>query len=253
MRQELSVDWGMITNGNSFEILTKGGIDNSRGEVSLASFELEDLAENPELIEILSKESIRSGKSDELASKIEETTRIIENVSDRREQLATAVSDAISKELGDEIPVDVEAQAIGFIDDIIYELEDQRVRIEEGSDESETGTERVPGDYVVRVAGDDLTIAADGQTEAMVQTVNHLIENHDLISKIEPLPYVPGRKKAVINTEPYYPDGQQEMMHYGELSGGYYLDAHMNKAGKKRELNRLADICNVDLAYSGGW
>ncbi len=67
MRQELDVDWGILTNGRSFEVLTKSRSRNDGEEVSVVQFDLDDLTENPGVLELLSKESIRSGKSDEIA------------------------------------------------------------------------------------------------------------------------------------------------------------------------------------------
>lgn len=59
MRQELDVDWGILTNGKSFEVLTKNQ-QNGGEEVSVVQFDLDDLADNPGVLELLSKESIRS-------------------------------------------------------------------------------------------------------------------------------------------------------------------------------------------------
>jgi hypothetical protein len=88
----------------------------------------------------------------------------------------------------------------------------------------------------------------------MAKAVDYLVNQHDLISQIEPLPYVPGRKKALINTQPTYPDGEQEMRQPWELNGGkYYLDTHAGKEQKKRDLQRLADQCGLEIDTEGGW
>lgn len=52
MRQELEVDWGVVTNGKSFEVLTKGN-DGRQEEISLIRFELDNLNKRPDLLEIL--------------------------------------------------------------------------------------------------------------------------------------------------------------------------------------------------------
>jgi hypothetical protein len=56
MRQELDVDWGILTNGKSFEVLTKNRHQNGGEEVSVVQFDLDDLAENPNVLELLTKE-----------------------------------------------------------------------------------------------------------------------------------------------------------------------------------------------------
>ncbi len=43
MRQVLQVDWGILTNGKEFEVLSKSGLDENGEEISLATFGLDDL------------------------------------------------------------------------------------------------------------------------------------------------------------------------------------------------------------------
>ena len=87
----------------------------------------------------------------------------------------------------------------------------------------------------------------------MAKTVDYLIENHDLISALEPLPYVPGRKNALINDEPIHPDDKGEMRTYRELANGYYLYTSLNKRAKKRHIERLANKCGLVVKFDGGW
>lgn len=47
MRQELDVDWGILTNGQSFEVLTKSSSWNGGEEVSVVQFDFDDLTEDP--------------------------------------------------------------------------------------------------------------------------------------------------------------------------------------------------------------
>ena len=61
MRQELDVDWGILTNGKEFEVLTKGHQLTNGEEVSVVQFDLKDLADNPDVLELLTKEAIRCG------------------------------------------------------------------------------------------------------------------------------------------------------------------------------------------------
>jgi hypothetical protein len=73
MRQELEVDWGILTNGQSFHVLTKSRSSPNGEEISVVQFDLDDLGENPDILEILSKEAIRSGKADEIAEQVART------------------------------------------------------------------------------------------------------------------------------------------------------------------------------------
>lgn len=98
MRQELEVDWGVVTNGESFEVLTKGN-GGRQEEISLAEFDLDDLQGNPEMLEILSKESIQSGKSDEIATQIAQASEAIAYLNQNKKQIAETLSDELVREL----------------------------------------------------------------------------------------------------------------------------------------------------------
>jgi len=262
MRQELDVDWGVVTNGKSFEVLAKGS-DGRQEEISLIEFDLEELKERPDLLEILTKESIQTGKSDEIAAQLTQAGQAIVHLQKNKEHVASALNDVLIDEIGPAVPLDTEAQTTEFVDDLIAALEEQRKSIgtvqtpgKEDNIPAIDDTHDVSGDYIIQLQGGGskaTTFSDDTQAAVMRDTVNYLIEHHDLISKLEPLPYVPGRKKAIINDQPTYPDGAREMLTFEELTGGYYLDTHANKFSKKREMRRLTEKCGLEIDFSGGW
>lgn len=128
MRQELDVDWGVVTNGRSFEVLAKGR-DGRQEEVSLIQFELDDLKEQPDLLELLSKESIQSGKSDEIATQIAQAGEAILHLQENKERVAKSINAVVLDEIDGSVPLDTEAQAIEFVDDLISALEEQQKAI----------------------------------------------------------------------------------------------------------------------------
>jgi hypothetical protein len=71
----------------------------------------------------------------------------------------------------------------------------------------------------------------------------------DLLDKLS-IPYMPGRKKAIINDKEYHPNGEKMRM-YREIKNEYFLDTHMSKKTKERHLGRLAKMCGVELDF--GW
>jgi len=140
MRQELDVDWGILTNGKSFEVLTKNHRDNGGEEVSVVQFDLDDLAKNPDVLELLSKESIRSGKSDEVAEQVAETNRAIRHLQKDEDVVTKAVREAIEDEIG-ELTVDLEQQSREFIQNLVSVLKEQRQFVsDEPSSESHEDT-----------------------------------------------------------------------------------------------------------------
>jgi len=146
MRQELGVDWGILTNGKSFEVLTKNRHQNDGEEVSVVQFDLDDLVENPEVLELLTKESIRSGKSDEVAEQVAQTNRAIRRLQENEDQVTESVTEAIESEVG-EVTVDLEEQSREFVQNLVSVLREQRHFVSEEppgeTEESETSSEEI--------------------------------------------------------------------------------------------------------------
>lgn len=93
-------------------------------------------------------------------------------------------------------------------------------------------------------------VSGHDQSEAMVEATNYLINQHDLISEIEPLPWVPSRTKAIINDTQEW---DQADAVYKQLVDGNYLDIKLSKDAKKRELDRMAEKCGIRVEFDGDW
>jgi len=149
MRQELDVDWGILTNGKSFEVLTKNRHRNGGEEVSVVQFDLDDLAESPDVLELLTKESIRSGKSDEIAEQVAQTNQAIRYLRENEDSVTESVAEAVDREVGD-LTVDLEAQSREFVQNLVSVLREQRHFVSEQSPgESEKGKEGSVSDNTV--------------------------------------------------------------------------------------------------------
>ncbi|GAA0680560.1 type I restriction enzyme HsdR N-terminal domain-containing protein [Natronoarchaeum mannanilyticum] len=150
MRQELDVDWGILTNGKSFEVLTKNRRQNGGEEVSVVQFDLNDLAENPDVLELLTKESIRSGKSDEVAEQVAQTNRAIRHLQENEDSVTESITDAVESEVG-ELTIDLEEQSREFVQNLVSVLREQRHFVSEKSPEEpdekkETENDHTPDD-----------------------------------------------------------------------------------------------------------
>jgi hypothetical protein len=148
MRQALAVDWGILTNGQRFEVLSKNADED--GEVSVVEFDLTDLVDNPDVLELLTKESIQSGRSAEVAEQVARTNRVIDRLRDDETAVAEAVASAVESEVG-ELTVDTTEQAREFVRDLAGVLEDRRRFVTEshtpgGGAESLNRGEHVDGD-----------------------------------------------------------------------------------------------------------
>jgi hypothetical protein len=268
MRQELDVDWGILTNGKSFEVLTKNRGQNGGEEVSVVQFDLDDLAENPDVLELLTKESIRSGKSDEVANQVAQTNRAIRHLQQREDSVTEAVSDAVKSEVG-ELTIDLEGQSREFVQNLATVLGEQQhfvseappsvpdESVQQSENEQQTIVSEKQG-YVIRFS-DGTVIPADSQevhTEQkrnMGAAIDYLIEEHDLLAEIE-LPHSPpqARKNCSINTEPVHPNGEEMRIPY-KLTNGYYLHTSLNTRGKKSRIRDLTEQVGLSVEFEGEW
>jgi hypothetical protein len=140
MRQKLDVGWGVLTNGKQFEVLAKANGQGTQEEISVAEFDLESLAQSPEILEILSKDSIQSGRADEIAEQVANTNQAIQHLTENQDTVARRVADAVGNEIG-ETPLDFNEQAADFVQDLVSTLRERRRFIGESTDESiETAT-----------------------------------------------------------------------------------------------------------------
>jgi hypothetical protein len=147
-----------------------------------------------------------------------------------------------------------------LVEDIDSEIDaDGGKSRQEVTDSGEETVEKVgdvDGEYTIEIRRDGSTLSvfdSDSQSDVMADAVDYLIQNYNLVSEISPLPYIPGREKAIINVDPTSPHDEEAMRNYRELSGGYYLDTHTNKEGKKRTVRRLVKKCDVSVAFLRGW
>ncbi|WP_240938228.1 type I restriction enzyme HsdR N-terminal domain-containing protein [Haloarcula rubripromontorii] len=275
MRQELDVDWGILTNGKSFEVLTKNHRDNGGEEVSVVQFSLDDLADNPSVLELLTKESIRSGKSDEVAEQVAETNRAIRYLQENEDSVTEAVTEAVEAEVG-ELTIDLEEQSREFTQNLVSVLREQRQFVSEESPsepdkpagESE-GSKKTTADkstdskntgegYIVRFSdGKEIPeVKYRPQTQqklVMGAAIDYLIQEYNLIEEIE-IPHFPpkARKNCSINIEPVHPNGEDMRIPY-ELTNGYHLHTSLNVRGKQSRIRDLAEQVGLSVEFLGEW
>ena len=267
MRQELDVDWGILTNGKSFEVLTKNQ-QNGGEEVSVVQFDLDDLADNPGVLELLSKESIRSGKSDEIAEQVAQTNQAIRHLQENEDGVTDSITAAVEGEVG-ELTIELEEQARDFVQNLVSVLHEQRQFVSEkppseldsspgpSDDEAEEATSDEQG-YVIQFSDGTRIPAADDETytkqnQNMGAAVDYLIEEYGLIDAVD-IPHFPprARKNCSINTDPKHPNGEEMRVPY-ELTNGYYLHTSLNIQGKQNRLRDLADRVGLSVDFLGDW
>jgi len=253
MHNEEGVEWGLLTNGKVYEFFR---YDNTPSGLPLGKIRIAQLPRRIDIVKTISKKSVEAGESKQIAEKIQARRIAVSNLRSDKDDIAEIIADLVADYLGDtSVSSTLEAEAKELVDRVIKSLEDKGNNLEEEDEtdavrpESSDGSTDRGDIFLIEENSTISSFEAGNQSDAMAEAVEYLIDRRGLLGKIS-LPYVPGRKKAILNTEPRHPGGSK-MTGFRKLSGDYYLDTHMNKRGKEKELNRLAAKCGLEVDF--GW
>ncbi|MGQ4556773.1 type I restriction enzyme HsdR N-terminal domain-containing protein [Halobellus sp. GM3] len=260
MRQ-VGVDWGLLSNGRTFEIFRRDVSSNRPNEVSLAEFSIKEAPENKHPLRALSRGSITSGESRQIAENIEAVQKAVEALRKNKESLAEDLTGIVTGVAGSAVSQHVEDDAKSFVDDLIESLEEQTHREDVVNqrirDDRIVSTEAENTEYVIRVTrnGDEIhRVNEKMQSESVASLVNYLIEEEELLDEIE-IPYIPGTgrgSRALLNDTPEHPNGKQ-MKGNQRMSGGYYLLTHLSSKDKKRYISELSKKVGLGCEFTGKW
>lgn len=245
------VNWGILTNGEEYEFYQRRVINS---KVIVESVEKTTLQRLPQtnILTAYQTEKIRDRESKQIVEHIRELRESLETLRSNKDELSAEVVDLLTGSISESIASEVESQAKEMLDRIADEIESEiNPDIIEDTDNRESSPpETVESDdvYWMELTVDGSTIQKftnTVQSELLILTVDYLIESHGLISEIEPLPYIPGQKRAIINDEPTY--DSEEMALPRELADGHYLETNLSWEQKKREVRRMAEACGVGV------
>jgi len=287
-----NVNYGILTNGKDYRFFQRQVNASNVTVQKVGDMTLDDLPDRLSVVKAYEKDAIESGESGKILGRINELREARETLETEKDDLAVRLSNVLTDHVSESISTIAKTQAKEMIDRTMQEIEneinpgqsDTSDRYRESQTQSVTDPTSVPSQkqreleenedpasvtgergshegkpfdksepWVVTFLDEDTEIAAvsgHNQAEAMVNGTNHLINQHDLVSEIEPLPWVPSRTKAIINdTEEW----EQADAVYKQLVDGNYLDIKLSKEAKKRELERMADKCGVQVEFDGDW
>ena len=251
MRQT-GVDWGLLTNGVKFEILKRRMVDGRPDEVSLGIFSLEELPQNQELLELLSKDLVESGEADRVAERMEAARKAVEELGENKERIADQVTQVITDEVENVPTQEIQPLSKKYVDDLIESLDTNDTIDGNRADDIKTDG-RDEYEIVIYDGGTvERIVSEEDQSTAMASVVDYLITERGFSEKIGSLPYVPGQKNAILNTEPQHPSGEEMRVHK-QLTNGDYLYTSLNKEAKQRYMQRFADMCGVSVDFTEGW
>jgi hypothetical protein len=260
-----NVNWGILSNGNEYQFLRREVVDTNVSVEVLTKADLRQLPEQLTILRAFTQDAIEVGDSEKIANRIEELKAARTTLEEDKDDLSADIASVLTENVSEKLSTMAEPMAKEMIDDLIREIEEEidtdgsPSPIEpndQGSVDEDAGGNSEEQEYIVKLQNEGETLGTfrdDVQSDVMAKAVSYLIENYDLISEIEPLPYIPGREKAIINDKPSSPHDEDAMRVPRELSGGYYLETHDNKEGKKRTVRTLAGECELEVAFAGEW
>lgn len=256
MRQ-VGVDWGILTNGREFEIFRRDYSSNRPNEVSLAKFPIEDSIKNSQPLRAVSRESINTGESRQIAEKIESVQQAVDTLQTNKEDLAEEVTRVVTSVAGEAVSQRVEDEAKNFVDNLILSLEEQAHKPSIKKKASDVSKPNSGDRYEIQLLQGGLEqhrVSGNTQAKAMAELVDYLIREKGLMSEIE-IPYIPGTgkgKRALINDEPVHTNGD-DMKLFEELSNGYYLFTALSSETKIRYASELPEKVGLECDFIGDW
>jgi len=124
MRQT-GVDWGLLTNGTSFEILKRRTGGQRPDEITLGSFQLEELVEYRNVLRAISRESIESGEAQNIAQHIEAAQQAAQRLRGNKDEFAEDITQLIVHEVGESVSQTIEVETKEYLDSLAAKLEEQ--------------------------------------------------------------------------------------------------------------------------------
>lgn len=120
MRQA-ETDWGLVTNGRSFQILSLTDRSSSTEGV-LVEIPIEEVDSEWGKMRILSKEMVRSGESHEIKEKLDTKEQGIERLEKNSKNIKKEITNYLIEETNDSLLPEFENEVESFVDSLIQNL-----------------------------------------------------------------------------------------------------------------------------------
>lgn len=171
MRQT-GVDWGLLTNGTTFELFKRQTGSTRPEETSLGTFSLQELIEHRNILRAISRESIKSGEAETIAEHIEAANNAAETIRTNKENLSEDITERLIEEVGQTVSQTVEAETKQFLDSLSVALEERgKAEPSTGGDDRPThnvGGSWEPSPNANAIAGTVSRAELDGEDDILV-------------------------------------------------------------------------------------
>ncbi|SEH63800.1 hypothetical protein SAMN05192561_11727 [Halopenitus malekzadehii] len=270
--RQTDVDWGLLANGEQYEIYRRENVDDGVTIRSIAKLDVEDLPAHADYIRLLTKDALTSGRAGDVADQIFEIRRAKSRLERRKDEIADRIAAVLTDDVGEIVSQEATTESKELVDRLIADLEDRTENTgmradstpeettrdtattgssrpkttapaENENEDSESFWDEVESCVGLRRTEDTVTLREDttGVTD-YIDFVTFLFENGYLTRS--DLPIASGEVRYMINTKNEHRDGQ-EMYIPKEILDGVFLETHQSTEDKKRKIVQLGERFGV--------
>lgn len=235
-----NVDWGLLTNVREFVICRRRVNDADHVEVDiLVEATREELLENVTVLSGLSKEAIREGQAEEIATKVYRLREAYEAIETNQEPLVDHLTTTIQEEIGQGVEGFAEPVAREAVDELAMRLRKNALGAPT-RDSTDVFWSAVESQTGILKQGSMLTFP-DGKnaTQCFTEFVDYLFEAGYLT--VEDVPIESGRKRYLVNSEPVDKTGD-EMYNPRTVGEEFYLETNYSKNDIKQQILELSEL-----------
>jgi hypothetical protein len=241
--RQTDVDWGLLTNGEKYEILRRENVPQGVEVQTVADIQLSELPYRADYVSLLSKEALESGHAEELAQRIFDIRGARQKLKEHKDKISEEITDTLTEFAGEVVSQEAKTEAKVLVDRLVEELEDQTeeietVEIDESTEQKSFWSEVEENTGIVRtedsVQLDESKTAADNYADFI-----KFLFKSDYLSRAD-LPIESGRIRYILNTEIQHKDGS-DMTNPKEIIDGIFLETHQNTANKKKRIVELGE------------
>ena len=248
--RQTDVNWGLLTNGQSYEIYRREIVNNGVKIHTVARLDLEELPRHAERVQLLSKEGLKSGRSQEDFERIREIRDAKRKLENEKETLAEDLAQVLTETIGEVVSQEAKTESKELIDRLVDTLE---ATTEGEEDEPATDSKEVQTRTETEQFWDEIEDELEiKRTEDSIELVDEHTAKDDYAAFVtylfkrgyltpEDVPFGPGRTRYVLNSEKKHKDGNN-MYDPKEVQDGIYLETHNSTNQKKRRIVELGEI-----------
>jgi hypothetical protein len=258
------VNLGILTNGEEYEFYRREVVDTKVNVNTLGRTGLQSLPERVTTLRAFTKDAIQNNEWEKILNRIKELREARTTLEREKEDLATEVAELFSERISGTITPQTESQAKEMIDRLIEDIENEinsegdspdrddldessKVVVEKDQENSNEAYQIAFFDGKNKLA----EFSAPQQADVFIEAVEFLANNHNLVSHLEPLPYIPGRTRPIIHTEKVV--DEKKMKQPRRLGDDYYLETNLSADQKLREIKRLSEQVETEVEFNENW